>query len=200
MMDKYFDAYGAKLYLQLLHGNFLHSGEAETTVFIETLSEATEAIPNEVLRAWLNGGAWRTILVAAWVIGTARKQQFEEQIARMALAKTCFAGQGLCFALAAFGSDSGVASLEQYLDKFLPAGERQYDQEWAIGALAWTDVQHKTTRASRFLQDITLWQLSFNGDYCGTLQPERGIAKMHQIVDFLVSRGVLADGPRADYK
>ena len=186
-MFKYWECYGQNIYILLLHANFLDEPASFKVKFSKDLLSAVESIPDEVLLQWINSGAWREALTSSWIIGILKAEQFFEKIKNKLLdSETCYAGQGYCLAMAQFGSKSASEVLVQYLNKYLPAMERQYDQEWAIGSLVWLDKKMKTENANVFLENLSLWQLTgIGGKYLGKLSPVYGIERIERIMDFL---------------
>jgi Family of unknown function (DUF6000) len=65
---------------------------------------------------------------------------FVNQIAALLLAsEMTYAGQGFCVALGLIGGDECRNHLRAYLSRYLPLRGRFYDQQWAIGALAYIE-------------------------------------------------------------
>jgi Family of unknown function (DUF6000)/Ribosomal protein L7/L12 C-terminal domain len=185
-MNRWWDDFGSQLYLQLLNANFLREAPDSQATFRKRLEEAAAEIPSTVVRFWIQGGAWRELLVASWIVALRRELSVRDLVSEKLLASaTCYAGQGLCLAAASFRDDKAVRVLEQYLDRYLPAGERQYDQEWGIGALAWLDSERNSNFSRRFLTDQRLWELTAGGKVIGTLDPQRGIVKVSKVMSFI---------------
>jgi Family of unknown function (DUF6000) len=126
------------------------------------------------------------MLVASWIVALRREASMRDLVSEKLLASaTCYAGQGLCVAVASFRDENSEHVLEQYLDCYLPVGERHYDQEWAIGALAWLDERRNTNSSMRFLADTKLWELTAGGRVIGALNPQRGIADVSMVMSFI---------------
>jgi len=150
-------------YMRLLHGNFLREEKAVRASLFVALHGAVPFADKAITRL-LNSGGWRERLSAAWFVGLLKLGEFEERITELLLrSETCFAGQGYCFALARIASDSSATSLQHYLSKYLPVGMREYDQEWAIGALYFLD----RAKAASVPMDHSTWQ---------PMNPEEGIS------------------------
>ena len=185
-MNHWWNEFGAQLYLLLLHANFLRKDDPSKADFRSRLVQASREIPATELRFWIQGGAWREMLVASWLVGLRRETAMRDLVAERLLASsTCFAGQGLCVATARFRDDGSAKILEDYLDRYLPVGERRYDQEWVIGALAWLDRERNATSAARFLADNRLWEMSTDSRVVGSLDPQRGIALFSRAMSFV---------------
>jgi len=174
--------YGRDLYLGLLHGNFLRLDDIDTRRFIEALETKALETSSRDIGYLLRCGAWRDQLVGAWFAGYLRDDDHFSTIAERLLAsRTCYFGQGLCFAMARFETAGASQALQEYLDKFLPVGEREYDQEWAIGALSWLDRRRSTTYAPGYLAP-EFWKIGTGDVHLGDLKPEDGIQRFAAIM------------------
>ena len=183
-MDDAWHEYGSKLYPLLLHGNFLNETVDAHERFAGTLRAAAEAVGDEQLHRWLDGGAWREMLTSAWIIGLRQDAPFLPKLReRLITSRTSFAGQGLCFALARIGNSEAADALAAYLREYLPVGDREYDQEWAIGALAWIDDRLGTTCAKPFL-DQAMWKVTAKDRVIGAKDSARGIDTMRRVMSF----------------
>jgi hypothetical protein len=191
-MNRWWNDFGSQLYLLLLHANFLRESANSQAAFRKRLVEAATELPSTEIRFWIQGGAWREMLVASWIVALRRETSVRDLVSEKFLASaTCYAGQGLCVAVASFRDDKSVQVLEEYLDRYLPAGDRQYDQEWGIGALAWLDRERSTKSSTRFLTDGKLWELTAGRRVIGALDPQRGIAGFSRVMSFI--DGLLRD-------
>jgi hypothetical protein len=185
-MNRWWKDFGSQLYLLLLHANFLRESADSQAAFGQRLLEAATEIPSTEVRFWIQGGAWREMLVASWIVALRRETPVRDLVSEKLLASaTCYAGQGLCVAAASFRDDKSVQALEEYLDRYLPAGDRQYDQEWAIGALSWLERERNTKSSARFLGDSSLWELTAGRRVIGALDPQRGIANFSKVMSFV---------------
>ena len=185
-MNRWWNAFGSQLYLLLLHANFLRESADSQAAFRKQLLEAATEIPSSEVRLWIQGGAWREMLVASWIVALRRETSMRDLVSDKLLASaTSYAGQGLCVAAASFPDERSVQVLEQYLERYLPAGDRQYDQEWAIGALAWLERESNEKASTRFLVDGKLWDLTAGGRVIGALDPQRGIATFSEVMAFV---------------
>lgn len=96
---------------------------------------------------------WRGRISAAWLIGLGRREAFVDRIGELLLAsQLAFAGQGYCVALALIGTARCREILQEYLRTFLPPAGREYDQLWALAALAYLDAE-----AAEALTTEKLW-------------------------------------------
>lgn len=185
-MNRGWNDFGSQLYLLLLHANFLRESADSQAIFRKRLQEAATEIPATALRSWIQGGSWREMLVASWIVALRREASMRDLVSEKLLASaTCYAGQGLCVAVASFRDEKSEQVLEEYLDCYLPVGERHYDQEWAIGALAWLDGHRNANSSMRFLADTKLWELTSSGRGIGALDSQRGITKFSKVMSFI---------------
>ena len=145
-------------YLKLLHGNVLRlMDSAERASFGRALAGGAREVTDAEL-ARLLASPWRAQLTGAWLAGFDRRDRHRDAIGESLLAsRTCFAGQGFCFALARFGTPEDADLLTAYLDRYLPRVDLRYDQDWAIGAILHLDARLGTRHAQRFL-DAGAWQ------------------------------------------
>jgi hypothetical protein len=180
------EKHGSGLYLLLLHANFLDESEPVRRQFAGRLLDAATEVTDQELDFWLCSGSWREMLTAGWLAGMANRNHLQTRVREKLLSgSTCYAGQGLCFAMARFGSSDAADALHEYLARYLPAGEREYDQAWALGALAWLDRKLGTDRATAFATDPQLWTIAVGDRQVGTLDPRRGVARMRDIMVFV---------------
>ncbi len=174
------------LYMDLLHANFLRFGTASAV--LPRLYESAAGATDAQLSRGLQSG-WRESLHAAWCIGVTKDQTHFGAVRRRLLeSSSCFQGQGYCFAMARFENQAAADALSKYLETYLPVGDREYDQIWAIGALAWIDKVMGTHRADPFL-DERLWDIQLVGPtrniVIGCLEPQRGIKLVEDIMSAL---------------
>lgn len=153
-------------------GNFVRLSSPENTAFLRNLRRDAQRISDEELTFLLQPGRmgnWRPRLVAAHLIGIDRRTQFRDVIGDLLLAGGVdLSGQGCCFALAAFGTDSDTKILTAYLDRFLPRNlypPRNDLQDWAMGALVHLDAQLNTSHAEQYLGDGLWDRFSANAAY-----------------------------------
>lgn len=173
-------------YLRLLHANFLHEPATEQAAMSRHLLDAATSIPMQELRRGLQSGNWRDILTAAWLAAIRPEATLRPLLEEKLLASTtCYAGQGLCIAVARFRDAPAADTFRQYLARYLPAGDRIYDQEWAIGALAWLDGLLGSRDAEALAADPALWITTASGRQIGRLDPARGIARVGAVMGFL---------------
>ncbi|XVU20720.1 DUF6000 family protein [Actinoplanes sp. CA-054009] len=112
--------------------------------------QITDADLDALLQPAADLGNWRCRIVAAYLIAVDRRAQFRPAIADLLLAsRVVYAGQGYCFALAAFGTPGDAEILTVYLDHYLPRTDLRYDQAWALAALSHLGTGH----AERYLTD-----------------------------------------------
>jgi hypothetical protein len=143
--------YVAGRYLNLLNGNFLHrGGRWQRSWFLWRLRADARRISDADLRILLSSD-WRARLTAAWLIAGSGREQFVGELgALFTQSAVVYSGQGYAIALAAIGGPDSADQLDRYLSEWLPRRESRYDQDWAMGALAYLDSVTGTTRAAHF--------------------------------------------------
>ncbi|WP_437980450.1 DUF6000 family protein [Sorangium sp. So ce117] len=181
--------YGSPLCLRLLHANFLDEPPEQRHAFAQQFLDAATSLPDRELGYWLNG-SWREQLTAAWIIAARRLAAFRGVIGERLLASaTCYAGQGFAVATARYEDHPASDALALYLQSYLPVGDREYDQEWAVGSLAWLDARLAANRAAPFLKAPELWRVSEHGRELGALDPGRGVERVARAMAFLDDLG-----------
>ena len=147
-------------YLQFLQGNFVTLlSKEEQTQFVSAVRRAMTQIDDRTIAELLVGARWRERLSGAWFSGLLRRTEFQEQIgSRLIESSCCFSGQGYVFALAACANQRSSELLKAYLDKWLPKLECEYDQDWAMPALAWLDVKRGREDSKPYLKPGGLWE------------------------------------------
>jgi len=177
--------YGRALYLLLLHANFLDEPADSRLKFASLFADAVTSVPEVDLAWWINS-SWREQLVAAWIIAANPIVSLRDRVAKKLLASaTCFAGQGLCIATARYRDQRALDDLKAYLHVYLPVGDREYDQEWCVGSLAWLDKCLNTNHSEIFLSAQDNWKVTSHGRELGALNPERGIERVGRAMAFL---------------
>ena len=138
--DGQLEGWVAPIYLQILHANHLSLQGTDREAFRADARRAVAEADEMGLRLLLWDGNWRPRLVAAWLAGITRERRLEPLVAELLLeSAVSFAGQGYCFALARFATPTAALALERYLARWLPRTDCDYDQEWALAALATID-------------------------------------------------------------
>jgi hypothetical protein len=129
---------------------------------------------------------WRDTITASWLCGIGRFSQHFNEIEKLLIpSRVCYAGQLHCFAIARFYNAESVRVLQAYLDTYLPIGDREYDQEWAIGALSWLDCKHGTDYAAPYLENIDNWKVIIMNREYGIIDPYEGILLFQKVMDFV---------------
>lgn len=150
-------------HLRLIGANFLDDPDREE--FAAELSERALAATDEEIETLLRS-PWREKLTGAYLAGFARRTAFRDRIGVLLVeSSTCYAGQGYCFALAAFGGPDDAEWLATYLDRWLPELNCQYDQPWAMGALVTIDPARAATFAGAWQHwiDRGCWGRGYRG-------------------------------------
>ena len=127
----------AEFYGRLLHANFLY--DVDLDGFVARINERAAATTDSEIESLLTDDNWRDRIVGAHLAGFGRRTALRDLIGSLLLAsERVHAGQGYCFALAAFGEEADAEWLAAYLDRWLRT-EHRYDQPWALGALMFVD-------------------------------------------------------------
>ncbi|WP_030241933.1 DUF6000 family protein [Streptomyces sp. NRRL S-350] len=141
-----------------LGGSLLRLSGPERAVRARELVQAAAEVTPAELRVLLEGG-WRERKTASWLVVVAGRTEFRSRIGELLLASEGpYAGAAYCVALATFGSRADADLLCQYLDRYLPRPDLDYDQAFALGALLHLDTALGTEHASRFLDAGGLWE------------------------------------------
>ena len=158
-MDDFTAKWVKPYYLAILHANYVNFiSEEEREVFNQDAVFALAEIDDSVVADLLNRH-WREQLTGSWFCGVKGWKRFGPQLGELLVAsKSCFAGQGYCFALASFANENSAMYLVKYLDKYLPQLDFYYDQGWAMAALMWVDNKLETAHSRRFLEPNGLWE------------------------------------------
>lgn len=164
------------VYLDLLHANFAREtgvklcltghSENEMTAIRAQIVTSARTISDRQIEELLAEREWRGRLAAAWYVGLSKRAVFTDEIAALLLAsELTYAGQGFCVALGLIGSHECRKHLRAYLSKYLPLQGRFYDQQWAIGALAYVE----RTQPKEYLLP-ELWAEAQNWDPLNAIQ------------------------------
>jgi hypothetical protein len=112
---------------------------------LDSLKNLYPEISLEMTRLLLTDYNWRPRLTGAFFAALKRFTTFEDQIGRLLLrSDLCYAGKFYCVALAEFNSPHGLEFLMTYLKHYLTRPELVYNQNDAIGAVAFLDVKNGT--------------------------------------------------------
>ncbi len=171
------------LYLRVLHGNLTSSLPAEASAIASELKRSNDALTDAQVAELLEWKDWRHKLCAGWFVALGRRAALIDRVGeRLLRSETCFAGQGYCLALALCADEAGTRYLASYLSMYLPVGERDYDQEWAIGALTYRAPQVAETFA-----DAALWASTRRKQ-----NPAKAVEEFHGLVGWLTNHGLIA--------
>lgn len=189
-------------YLEFLHGNFLSLTPPEQAVFVGRVKRAMAKVENRDLEMMFNCGGWREMLAAGWFVGLLRLEDFVDRVGDLLVkSPTCYAGQSFCFAMVRYASVPASKYLRTYLDTYLPVGDREYDQLWAIGTLSWVDTALGTADAATYAGRHQAWEITCRGRPVGAFDPQRGIRLVRAVMTFVEQHfgpfgaARLADGP-----
>lgn len=106
----------------------------------EPLKVNYQEITLNVVERLLTDFNWRPRLTGAFFAALKRFTSLEPWIGQLLLrSDLCFAGRFYCVALAEFNTPNGLAYLRKYLEYYLTRPDLDYDQGYAMGALAYAD-------------------------------------------------------------
>lgn len=169
----------------VLNARYLRTAEGERAAFVRGTQAALGRITEGDIDSLLRSGGWREELAAGWFIGLLRLDSYADRLGDLLMqSRRCYAGQGFCFALARIGSRASAEHLVTYLERYLPVGERQYDQWWAVGALAWVDGRLGTEWAPRYVARQDDWNVTVGGRVVGRLDPVGAVADFGKVMAF----------------
>jgi hypothetical protein len=176
------DAFVRPFYLRLPGLNITLLPATEVADFREALLRAARSISDDSIEGLLAEREWRGRLTAAWFVGLTNNSSFVRRIGELLIAsEVVYAGTGYCLALGLIGGQEAADYLRSYLDTYLPLNGRVYNQDWAIGALAYLE----RSAPAKYLEH-QLWR---NGDY--SMDPIKGIETVADLVSYLQSHGMI---------
>ncbi|MFE4601890.1 DUF6000 family protein [Kitasatospora indigofera] len=169
-------------YLRLGGGSLRLSGPEREQFVRELVQAASEITPAEL--GILFDAGWRERKTASWLVAVAGRTEFRGRVGELLLAgEGPYAGAAYCVTLATFGDSADADLLCEYLDRYLPRPDLNYDQGLALGALLHLDAALGSEHASRYLAVGGLWQQWTGAPHRSDLDPQR----VRQFVDRLCS-------------
>ena len=118
---------------------------------LKYLNHVSEEITPDVISNLLGDFNWRTRKVGALFSALKDDIQFQDQIGNLFLkSEVCYAGQDYCIAMATFNNQKSVDFLIQYLNYYLRQKELYYDQDTALGTLAYLDKKNGTNKIEEY--------------------------------------------------
>jgi Family of unknown function (DUF6000) len=179
---KYIQAHFVNPLISVTNGSFLNRNCEDIEIFVNSTRVALNEITDREIRWLYENNYWRDTITASWLCGIGRFSQHLQKIETLLIpSRVCYAGQLHCFALARFDNTESVIVLKAYLDTYLPVGDREYDQEWAIGALRWLDRKHETDYAGIYLNNTDNWKVVIMNREYGIKDPNAGISLFQKI-------------------
>ncbi|WP_426070994.1 DUF6000 family protein [Janthinobacterium sp. DSP2-3-3] len=122
----------------------LHQPQARACLARLTLADDT------VIARLLGQFDWRSRTAGSYLAALTGQPAFTDQLGGLLLAsEVCYAGSAYCLALAAFDTPSSRGYLHRYLEHYLRQPQLHFDQEQAMGAIAYLDGQHGRDEAAR---------------------------------------------------
>lgn len=171
-------------YLKLLGGNFVRLQAEERATYLQELGRDARQVTDAELEFLLQDRNWRPRIVAGWLIGLDRREQFRERLGTLLMASEfTYACQSYCIALAMLGTQEDAELLTAYLDHYLRRPECRYDQPWALGALLRLDEALGASQAGAFLEPGGLWESWANDHSAEPTQLKERIAEMCDLAD-----------------
>lgn len=124
--------------------------------FANSLRSIYKEITPAVVERLLTEYNWRPRLTGAFFAALRHLTPVEDHIGRLLVrSDLCYAGKLYCVALAEFNTPVGLEYLRRYLMYYLTRPDLDFDQDDAMGAIAWLDGQNGTRMYESFLP---LWQ------------------------------------------
>jgi Family of unknown function (DUF6000) len=145
--------------------NSLSNADGDT---INQFSSAAQKIDIDTVQRLLGDFNWRTRIAGAYFAAINNYKELLDVIGRHLLkSEVCYAGQGYCLALAAFGGDEAKHYLSSYLDYYLERRDLFYDQSDAFCALEYLDKRLAEARVEKwnvFVANKPYWDLNRSRD------------------------------------
>jgi hypothetical protein len=183
---KYIQEHYVNPLISVTNASFFNKNWEDVEIFINSTKFALDRITDSELSWMYKNNYWRDTITASWLCGIGRFSQHFNEIEKLLIpSQTYYAGQLHCFALARFDNADSVRVLKTYLDTYLPIGDREYDQEWAIGALRWLDGKHGTDYADVYLKNLDTWKVIIMNREYGIIDPYEGILLFQKVIDFV---------------
>ena len=183
---KYIQKHYVNPLISVTNASFIKKNWEDIEIFIDSTRFALDRVTDRELSWMYENNYWRDTITASWICGIGRFSQHFNKIEKLLIpSRVCYAGQLHCFALARFDNAESVKVLQAYLDTYLPIGDREYDQEWAIGALRWLDSKHGTHNAAVYLENIDTWKVIIQNREYGIIDPYEGILLFQRVMDFV---------------
>ena len=120
--------------------------------FLQNLRPIAQELSKEVVELLLGDFNWRSRIVGAWFSAIKPYIEFEQTIGNLLLrSDVCYAGNGYCLALASFNTPTSIEFLCKYLAYYLNRPELWFDQDVAMGAIAYLDHINRTQNLQQFI-------------------------------------------------
>ncbi|MEI8058268.1 MAG: DUF6000 family protein [Actinomycetes bacterium] len=148
----------APFYLNVLHGNLTRLTPSEQdSLRAQMRAVATEVSLDDARSLWALM-EWRCNIMASWWATVWGWPEAAVEVERLLLpSRLIYAGQGHCVALAGLATDDAAEVLCRYLDTYLAAPDKYYDQTWAMSALSIVDQVQGEHRAEERMGAWSQW-------------------------------------------
>ncbi len=132
-----------------IYMNLLGLSQYEDNLKIET-KKIIQELNTEHISIMFGDFNWRTRSTGAFFSALKDFKEFQDIIGNLLLkSEVCYAGEIYCLALAEFNTSKSVDYLNKYLDYYLTRSDLWFDQNNAIGALAYLDKVNNTNELEK---------------------------------------------------
>ncbi|QJB34603.1 hypothetical protein HF329_26205 [Chitinophaga oryzae] len=137
--------------------------DTRTEESVLRFAQAAREINIDIVKKLLGDFDWRPRITGAYFAAINQYQELEDIIGRHLLkSEVCYAGQGYCLALAAFGTHTSQKYLTDYLKHYLEQKDLWFDQASALAALyhlSPEEADKLTGQWNTFIADKENWNL-----------------------------------------
>jgi hypothetical protein len=133
---------------------YMELGKQDNTVWIEDFKKINKEITPEITLTLLGEFNWRTRLVGAYF---STIKGYENQIDIIGVhflkSEVCCVGHIYAIVLAFYNNEKTYRYLTEYLDYYLQKPNLDFDQKYALGAIAYLDKINGTKNAQHYLSN-----------------------------------------------
>lgn len=127
-----------------------------------------DEISKETISTLLGDFDWRPRKVGAYFTAIKNFKEFEDNIGRLLLrSDVCYAGITYCLTLASFGTKKSISYIQEYLEYYLKQFNLDFDQPYAMAALAYLGKIKNEDLVSPFMDK---WKIYISKDPVGNLE------------------------------
>ncbi len=132
-----------------IYMNLLGISQYEEKLKTET-EKIIHKVDKNVVSQMLGDFNWRTRSTGAFFSAIKDYVDFQDSIGILLLkSEVTYAGESYCLAMAEFNNTKSIKLLNEYLDYYLTKPELWFDQDQAIGAIAYLDKVNKTNELEK---------------------------------------------------